>query len=150
MGRNVTVRTDMVKLGKEWQRSFKPLGDKVIRDAKFIAQATAPRRGDPRPGKSENLSASHSGHMMRGGGVLGNFFLKNSASYAMSVIRGRRAVYARGGGRLKVPRRGGGGFIYPKKVDAALPKQNSDWMTQALKKSMRMNGLASRVNTHMV
>ncbi|MGO2600892.1 MAG: hypothetical protein ACTH7X_08895 [Brevibacterium aurantiacum] len=144
MAHRARVRSDMVKLGKHWQRSFKPLGDKVIRDAIFIAKATAPRGHETRPIKSERLYSQHRGTMRRGGGVKGNFHIENNASYSAAVALGRGPARARPGGKLKFPNRQGQ-MIYVKTVSGA---SGNTWMTDALKKSMRLNGLKSRVNTH--
>lgn len=138
----VRSRFNGVKFAKAFQDDMMPIARSIAGKSLQIAIATAPRRGDPRPGKSENLASRHKVLMpTKRGPVKANFFLENHASYAFVVAKGRGPISKPSGKPMRFPGRTGG-WVTTRYVRGTT---GNDWMHKAMQRAIQSERITVRV-----
>lgn len=134
-------RFNGVRFAKAFQDDMTPIMRRISSKAMAIAASTAPTRGDIRPGKSEALYSQHKAWHTKRGPVRGNFFLENSASYALYVALGRGAISKPQGRPMRFPGRSGG-WVTTRFVRGTT---GNDWMHKAMQRAIQSERITVRV-----
>lgn len=146
MARHSGYVMNSISLGVACRADATKVARQVIRTAEREATRVTPRRGDPRPGKSEDLASKNKGWHTTGKGTYSaNFFLTNSASYAKYRLLGRGPVSAKAGGKLTFPVSAAGPFISKGRVRAA---RGRNWLGSGMRSALRIHGLSGSRQTY--